>query len=647
MLVENFKPGTLEKWGLGWDDLSKLNPRLVMVRISGFGQDGPYSQRPGYGVVCEAVSGLRHLTGDPDRAPARVGVSMTDYIAGLHGAYGAVMALMARDKTGRGQVIDAALYESAFNFMEVWIGAYEKLGFVPEPHRLAPDRQHAQQSLSDRRRQLHPHHGDGRQPVPPPVRRDGPARAGRRRALRRSTPRATRTTRRSTRSSSAWTKQHTLAELEAKMQAVSVPATRIFTVEDIFNDPHYRARQLDHRGARPASRHASPCRPSCRACPTRRAACAMPAATSARIRAPCCARCSAWTTRASMRSRRKAWSRHEQRHVRRPQRPGRSPWADPEKLARRKAAGVLNARERVEKLLDAGTFIESGLFGASAPADPDRSPADGKIAGFGKIDGRECAVVANDFTVMGASSAATNGRKIGHMKRVATSRGLPMVFLGESSGARMPDHMGARGMGTLLGNDGTQYIRMRETPWASATLGLSYGSSSWYSVLSDFNVVRKGAVLAVSSAQLASLAIKENVDPEEMGGWQVHAEVTGFADAVADTDEEALELIRTFLSYLPSHHNRRRRSSQCRPGSGAQMAGIAKLLPEKRTQVYDVRRIVRAIVDDGSFFELKARFGKVLTTGLARLGGRTVGIVANNPLFRGGAMDTDACEKGT
>jgi len=317
----------------------------------------------------------------------------------------------------------------------------------------------------------------------------------------------------------------------------------------------------------------------------------------------------------------------------------------PEKLARRKAQGVLNVRERVERLLDPGTFIESGLFGAS-PAEPERSPADGKVAGFGRIDGRDCAVVANDFTVMGASSAATNGRKIGHMKRVATSRGLPIVFLGESSGARMPDHMGARGMATLLGNDGTQYVRLRETPWAAATLGLSYGSSSWYSVLSDFNVVRKGAVLAVSSAQLASLAIKEKVDPEEMGGWEVHSEVTGFADAVAETDEEALDLIRAFLSYLPSHHNEAPPERPVPAGSGAAMTDIVKLLPTKRTQVYDVRKIVRAIVDEGSLFELKARFGKVLSTGLARLNGRTVGILANNPLFRGGAMDTDACEKG-
>src|SRR6185503_243973 len=241
VLVENFKPGTLEKWGLGWEDLSKINPRLVMVRISGFGQDGPYSQRPGYGVVCEAVSGLRHLTGDPDRAPARVGVSMTDYIAGLHGAYGAVMALMAREKTGRGQVIDAALYESAFNFMEVWIGAYQKLGFVPNregsrligstPNNLYPTADgsyiHITAMADSLFRRLCEAMGQ------PALARDPrfAEHAGRNdnhEALDAVIAR--------------WTKQHTLADLEAKMQAVSVPATRIFTVEDILNDPHYRER---------------------------------------------------------------------------------------------------------------------------------------------------------------------------------------------------------------------------------------------------------------------------------------------------------------------------------------------------------------------------------------------------------------------
>ena len=265
----------------------------------------------------------------------------------------------------------------------------------------------------------------------------------------------------------------------------------------------------------------------------------------------------------------------------------------PERLARREKAGVLNARSRLDGLLDTDSFIESGLFGVSSsrPEDRDKSAADGKIAGFGRIDGREVAVVSNDFTVMGASSSSTNGRKIAHAKRVATQRGMPLIFLGESSGARMPDHMGSRGMGALLGNDPTQYVRMRETPWASATLGLSYGSSSWYAVLADFCVIRKGAVLAVSSSLLASLAIGETVDPEELGGWKLHAETTGFADMVVDRDEDALAAIRTFLSYLPSHCNEAPPVRPVPAGSGAEMADIIDLLPEKRTQVYDVRKI--------------------------------------------------------
>ena len=319
------------------------------------------------------------------------------------------------------------------------------------------------------------------------------------------------------------------------------------------------------------------------------------------------------------------------------------------KLSKRAKAGILNARQRIDYLCDPDTFIESGLFGTSASnwADRDKTPADGKVTGFGKISGRETAIAANDFTVMGSSSSATNGKKLAHLKRVATQRGMPMVFLGESSGARMPDHMGAKGMGALLGNDGLQYQRTRETPWAAATLGYSYGSSSWYSVLSDFNVIRKGAILAVSSPLLAELATGEQIDAQEMGGWKLHAEVTGFADMVVDTDEEALTAIKSFLSYLPSHHRETTPVRAVPPGSGAQMADIVNLLPARRTQVYDVRKIIRTIVDQDSFFELKARFGKVVTTGLARLNGQTVGIIGNNPLVKGGAMDTDACEKIT
>lgn len=122
----------------------------------------------------------------------------------------------------------------------------------------------------------------------------------------------------------------------------------------------------------------------------------------------------------------------------------------PEKLALRKAQGVLNARERIAHLVDPGTFLETGLFGTSTrPESRDRSPADGKVSGFAKVDGRDVALVSNDFTVMGASSAATNGRKIGHLKQAATKCGLPMIFFGESTGARMPDVMGAVSAGRL------------------------------------------------------------------------------------------------------------------------------------------------------------------------------------------------------
>lgn len=318
----------------------------------------------------------------------------------------------------------------------------------------------------------------------------------------------------------------------------------------------------------------------------------------------------------------------------------------PGKLAKRRDAKVLNARERLAYLFDRDSFIESGLFGTSVmPEARDKSPGDGKITGYGKIHGREAACVANDFTVMGASSAATNMKKIGHMKRAAVSRGMPLVFLGESSGARLPDNMGARGMGSLLALDPHQYLRQRESPWVSAALGLCYGSSTWYCCLADFNVMRKGAIVAVSSSLLASLAMNDPVDAEELGGWRVHADVTGIADMVVDTDEEALDAIKTFLAYLPSHQQEAPPVKPIPAGSGDACADILKLLPESRTQVYDMRKILRCVADNDSYFELKARFGKAAVTALARLGGKTVGLVANNPLYKGGALDADACDK--
>src|SRR5690606_34793669 len=271
--------------------------------------------------------------------------------------------------------------------------------------------------------------------------------------------------------------------------------------------------------------------------------------------------------------------------------------------------GVLNARERIDYFVDKGSYVETGLLAVSsvAPGDRDSTPADGKVAGFATVDGRQVGVVANDFTVKGASSSLTNMKKIGHVKRVATERGFPLVFFGESSGARMPDNMGARGMGTLLGNDPHQYVRHRESPWVSAILGQCYGSSAWYSCLSDFVVMRKGATMAVASAALASLAIGQTVEAEELGGTKLHSEVTGLVDSVVDTDEEALDQIRRFLSYMPSHNQESPPAAAVPAGSGEAAGRLATIVPDNRRRVYDVRKVIDAIVDKASFFELKPK----------------------------------------
>jgi acetyl-CoA carboxylase carboxyltransferase component len=318
-----------------------------------------------------------------------------------------------------------------------------------------------------------------------------------------------------------------------------------------------------------------------------------------------------------------------------------------DKYAKRTAAGVLNARERIALLLDKDSFIESGLFGSSGvyPEQADETQTDGKIAGFGRIDGRDVAVVVNDFTVKGASTSATNSKKVGHMKRTATERGMPLVVVGESTGARLPDAMGSRGMGQLLGNDITQFRRLRETPMATAALGPAFGSSTWLMCLSDFAVMHKGAIMAVSSPRLVSMALGEKVSAEDLGGWRLHAEVTGLTDQVVEREEDVFAAIRKYLSYLPSHCNEAPPEAAVPAGSGAEMEKVASILPESRTQVYDMKRVIRSIVDKDSMFDLKPRFGKSAVTALARLGGKSVGVIANNPLHRGGALDADACRK--
>lgn len=318
-----------------------------------------------------------------------------------------------------------------------------------------------------------------------------------------------------------------------------------------------------------------------------------------------------------------------------------------DKLKVLKAAGKLNVRERIAYFFDQDTFQELGLFAHSdRPGMEQSTPTDGKIIGYGLVQGRPALAAANDMTILGASSAGTNMKKIEYARAVSCEKGIPLVFLGESTGARMPDSMGSFGMGHG-GQNRAQYRRLREAPWVSVLLGPCYGSSSWYTAMSDVRVMLKGAVMAVSSPKVTQIATGEDTPPEELGGWKVHSEITGLVDAVGDTEQECMDLAKRFLTYLPLNAQELPPRAPVAEKSGQEMPYILDHLPEERNRVYDIRTIARAIVDGGEILELKKDFGRPCVTAFARLNGHAVGLIANNPLHRAGALDADCCEKIT
>ncbi len=244
VLVENFKPGTLEGWGLGWEALHARNPKLVMLRISGFGQTGPYAGKPGFGVLGEAMGGLRHLTGEPGRLPVRAGVSIGDTLAALHGVIGVLLALRHREVNGgQGQVIDVALYESVFNVMENLLPEYDAFGAVRGAAGsalpgIAPS--NAYRCAGDAY-VLVAGNGDSifRRLMAAIGRPDLAADPG----LARNAGRAARAAEIDA-AIGAWTATRPIDEVIATLEAANVPVGRIYTVADIARDPQYLARDM-------------------------------------------------------------------------------------------------------------------------------------------------------------------------------------------------------------------------------------------------------------------------------------------------------------------------------------------------------------------------------------------------------------------
>jgi formyl-CoA transferase len=244
VVIENFRPGTLEAWGLGWDALSAVNPRLIMLRLSGYGQTGPYRDRPGFGVIGEAMGGMRYITGEPGRVPVRVGVSIGDSLASLHGVIGVLLALRHREVNGgTGQVIDVALYEAVFNMMESLLPEYDAFGVIRERSGsalpgIAPTNAYPSKGGEY---VLIAGNGDsifrrlmatiGRADLA-----DDPALAGNEGRVRR--------VQEIDEAIAAWTAERSVDGILAAMEKAKVPAGRIYSARDIADDPHYAARGM-------------------------------------------------------------------------------------------------------------------------------------------------------------------------------------------------------------------------------------------------------------------------------------------------------------------------------------------------------------------------------------------------------------------
>lgn len=242
VMLENNRPGVMERLGFAYETLKKVNPGLVMVRISGYGQSGPYASRPGYGAICDAFAGVRELTGDPDRPPSRVALATTDYLTAVYSAFGTMLALFNRERTGEGQVVDAALYEAAFSMMEGFVPAYEKLGHMPmrqgpnlpnvAPNSLYPTTDGfvliAANNNTTFERLVHVMQRDDLLTDPRFLN------LGLRGQHAKELDAVI----------AEWTSQYTGPQVESMLVTGEVPTSRVFTIADIFQDPHFYAREM-------------------------------------------------------------------------------------------------------------------------------------------------------------------------------------------------------------------------------------------------------------------------------------------------------------------------------------------------------------------------------------------------------------------
>jgi acetyl-CoA carboxylase carboxyltransferase component len=313
---------------------------------------------------------------------------------------------------------------------------------------------------------------------------------------------------------------------------------------------------------------------------------------------------------------------------------------DREKLASQHKRFV---RDRLARLLDPGSFVEDGLLANALATD---LPADGVVTGIGAVEGRPVCVMANDPTVKAGSWGARTVEKIVRLTETALRLEIPVVYLVDSAGARITDQVelfpGRRGAGRIFANQ----VRLSgRVPQVCCLFGPSAAGGAYIPAFCDVVfMVEQNASMYLGSPRMAQEVISEHATLEEMGGARMHATVSGCGDNLVADDDEAIDAAKRWLSYLPrSWREEAPEAAPCAPRAGAEP--IASVVPEEERRAYDMRKVVDAVVDEGSFFEIKPLWAKELVVGFARLDGRAIGVIANNPMHLGGVLFVDSADK--
>ncbi|MGH2867388.1 MAG: acyl-CoA carboxylase subunit beta [Solirubrobacteraceae bacterium] len=320
-----------------------------------------------------------------------------------------------------------------------------------------------------------------------------------------------------------------------------------------------------------------------------------------------------------------------------------------EKIAAQHERDKLTARERLALLIDEATFVELGIHGrphfSQRAMEGKEAPADGVITGYGKVNGRLVAVAAYDFTVMAGSMGMTGELKVTRLRELALSKRIPLVWLLDSAGARIQEAVGSlfAGSGHLFREE---VINSGVIPQVAALMGPCAAGTAYIPGLADFvPMVRGRGSMALAGPHLVRAAVGEDVTQEELGGSRVHCRKSGVGDLEVADDPECIEAIKEYLSFFGDNCEQ---SPPILPTEDPIDRGDEELLdalPESNRKPYDMYEVIRRIVDDGRYFDLKPQFAKTIITCLARFGGRPAGIVANQPKQLGGILDNDSADK--